>query len=194
MNYLEMATKFVGLIEALIKLRGTLSSGKLFVGALASTVSYENLSLDVVFDIRDRRGRKAVVRRRQRVRFRVNDTGIIRDVVWGEGDPLWRYSVTGARRLGVRQEGSRRAVLLALARKPNRGDEALVSTCRMVRNPVPGTLGYAESYLRDLRVDSHSGCSSREHDHHKKPTSWPCLPTRPRSPFPCVMAQTAVPT
>src|SRR3990172_296321 len=130
-------------VEQMTKATRKLSS----LGLFPPSVSYENLSLDYVFDIRDPKGKRAVIRRTQRVKFRADDAGVIRDLVWGEGDPLAGYSVVGATCAGVRQEGSRRAVLLALPRKPSRGDEALVATSRTVRDPVTGPTGYAESYV-----------------------------------------------
>ena len=114
---------------------------------LTGRLSYENLALDYVFDIRDPGGRRATIKRRQRVRFRVEDSGVIRDLVWGEGNPLAGYAVVGARCAGVRQEGSKRVVLLALPRKPSRGDQATVATSRTVRDPAVGPAGYAESWV-----------------------------------------------
>src|SRR3972149_5188898 len=130
-------------VEQMTKAVRKLSS----LSLLPPSVSYENLSLDYVFDIRDPKGKRAVIRRTQRVRFRADDAGVIRDLVWGEGDALAGYSVVGAMCVGVRQEGSRRAVLLGLPRKPSRGDEAVVATTRSVRDPVIGQMGYAESYV-----------------------------------------------
>lgn len=64
-------------------------------------IAYENLSLDIVVQIRDPRGATAVLHRRQRVRFRDQEGAIIRDLVWGDGEALARYAVKGARRLDV---------------------------------------------------------------------------------------------
>jgi hypothetical protein len=49
--------------------------------------------------------------------------------------------------VGVRQEGSTRAVLLALPSKPHKGDMVRLVSSRVVRDPVVGGSGYAESYV-----------------------------------------------
>ncbi len=151
MRLLEGLATALSSLQVLVQVMGAMTKAakelRSLVRLLPSPVSYENLSLDYVFDIRDPKGKRAIINRRQRVKFRVDDGGVIRDLVWGEGNPLAGYSVVGAKCAGVRQEGSKRAVLLALPRKPGRGDEAVVATSRKVRNPVLGPTGYAESYV-----------------------------------------------
>jgi hypothetical protein len=78
----------------------------------APATSCENLSLSISLELLDAAGKRAVIKRVQRVRFLTEDAGVVRDVVWGSGSPLAGYSSTGAKRLGVRHEGSKRVVRL----------------------------------------------------------------------------------
>lgn len=97
-------------------------------------VSYVTERLDLVLDITDRRGRRAVLRRRHQVRFVVGESGVLHEPVWGEGESLVGYRSRGARRLGVRSEGQTRAVLLALARPPAAGERVTVTSRRTIRD------------------------------------------------------------
>lgn len=110
-------------------------------------LAYENLSLDVLVEIRDPRGTTAVLQRRQRVRFRDQEGAIIRDLVWGDGEALARYAVKGARRLDVLQEGSKRVVLLGLDRRPVKGARAVVSMRRLMRNAFLQSREYFETLV-----------------------------------------------
>src|SRR5262249_10587010 len=74
--------------------------------------AYEPVWLDLVLDLTDPQGERAVLTRRQRVRFLADGGAVVRELVWGKGDQLVRYHARGARRLAVRPEGSKRAVLL----------------------------------------------------------------------------------
>src|SRR5688572_1112629 len=74
--------------------------------------SYENRLIDLTLDIRDKQGRVAVLAKRQKITTRARDV-VIRDLAWGDGELLARYSADGVRRLGVRIEGARRAIMLA---------------------------------------------------------------------------------
>ena len=111
---------------------------------LAPRMTYENVMLEAVLDICDRQGRKAVVRRKQRIRFLAEDAGLIRELVWGEGNPLADYRVQGARCLGFQREGSKSVILLTLARRPTKGEEAVISSCRLISHALTDDNGYAE--------------------------------------------------
>ena len=97
------------------------------------TTSYESLSLSIELDLCDATGELAIVRRTQRVRFLTEESGVVRAVVWGEGEPLAGYRVTGAELLSVRREGSKRVVLLGLPANPGKGETTTVRTDRTIR-------------------------------------------------------------
>lgn len=105
--------------------------------------SYENVSLSIRLTICDKRGRRAILERVQRVRFLAEEAGVVRDVVWGDGDALKSYTVSGARLLAVNREGSKQIVLLGIGHRPAQGE---VVTVRSERTIVGG-MTRAEEYL-----------------------------------------------
>lgn len=108
-----------------------------------SRTSYENLDLYIALELCDVEGKRAIVRRTQRVRFLTEETGVVRDVVWGEGDALAGYHVSGAEQLSVRREGSKKVVLLGLPTNPGKGEEMTFKTERIVK----GGFKHDEAYL-----------------------------------------------
>jgi hypothetical protein len=147
----DLVDKLVALVSGLTNLavharRLLRTAAKLRSGQTPPT-SYENVSLDIVLDIRDPKGQRAVLERRQRVRFLTSDSGAVRDLVWGEGNTLVHYTAVGARRLGVRPEGSKRAVLLALGRRPQRGEQASVRSRRVIAGGLTQPAEYWEAMV-----------------------------------------------
>lgn len=108
---------------------------------------YETLWLELVLDLQDERGERAVLQRRQRIRFLVDGGALVRELVWGEGEQLVRYHARGAHRLGVRPEGSRRAVLLDPELRPAAGDRLTLTSRRTIQGGFRGTSEYCEVYL-----------------------------------------------
>ncbi len=111
------------------------------------SLSYETLWLDLVLDLQDARGRRAVLTRRQRVRFLAPDGAVVRELLWGSGEQFVRYTVRGARRMGVRAEGSKRAVLLDPDRRPARGDRLTITSRRAIRGGFSEREEYFEALL-----------------------------------------------
>lgn len=110
-------------------------------------VPYENISLDITIDIRDAAGRTAVLSRRHVLRMLREEPVAIRDIVWGEGKPLAGYRVEGARRIDLKSEGSRRAVLLSLDRPGAMGERVVVRTRRFLESAFLDELEYFETSL-----------------------------------------------
>ncbi len=113
---------------------------RLFTGM--SGVDYENDFIDEVIDIRDRQGATAVLEKRQQVRFRRGESAILRDGIWGEGKQLARYSVVGARQVGVKHEGLRKTVLLAIEPRPIEGQPQEVRITRTMRHAFGEPTGF----------------------------------------------------
>jgi hypothetical protein len=105
---------------------------------------YENLRLTIVLDIRDRDGSHAILSRQQRVRFLVPDTGVIRDLVWGEGDQFAHYHSPHVKRLMVRPEGSRSALMLGLSHRPAKGEQASIHSRRVIEGALSQSMEYCE--------------------------------------------------
>ena len=109
--------------------------------------AYENLRLDLVLDIQDEHGRRAVLTRRQRIRLRSGGDIVVRDLVWGDGAPLARYWVAGARRLSVQPEGSRRTVLLRMAQPATRGSVQTLQSRRLIKDGLRERTEYCEALV-----------------------------------------------
>ena len=109
-------------------------------------VPYETLSLELVLDLADPEGKRAVLTRRQRIRSLTAGTLVVRETVWGEGEQLARYAVVGARRLTVLPEGSRRSVLLDPGGHTASGDCATITSRRTIR----GGFGQPEEYCETV--------------------------------------------
>lgn len=117
------------------------------IGRGQPTSSYENVTLSIELEICDGRGRKAVLRRTQRVRFLSGEAGVVRDVVWGEGRSLAGYRVEGAEQLSVRHEGSKKVVLLGLPSSPGRGEDVTLKTERTIMRGFEKDEGYLEAVV-----------------------------------------------
>ncbi len=97
-----------------------------------SAWSYTNRTIEVVVDLDGLDGRRALIRRFQEIRFHVQDPVLVRDVVWGEGRTVRDYEATGARILGMQQEGASRTVALTPTAPARAGTRARFSTRRVV--------------------------------------------------------------
>lgn len=107
--------------------------------------SYESLSLDTALELADAKGRIAYLRREQEVRFLAEEAGVVRDLVWGDGDVLARYRAHGAEMVDVRREGMKQVVWLGLPDRPARGEKAMVRSTRTIRNGFRGKEEYLET-------------------------------------------------
>lgn len=110
-------------------------------------LSYETLWLDLTFDIADARGERVVLTRRQRVRLLRPGQVTVRELFWGEGEPLVGYRARGAQRVGERFEGSKRAVLLDLDTPPRPGSCATITSRRTMRRAFLRAEEYCEAFL-----------------------------------------------
>jgi hypothetical protein len=109
--------------------------------------AYETVWLDLAFDIADPRGERVVLTRRQRVRLLRPGHVTVRELVWGEGEPLVRYQARGAQRVGERFEGSKRAVLLDLDAPSPAGNCVTITSRRTMRRAFLAAEEYCEAFL-----------------------------------------------
>jgi hypothetical protein len=151
MNVVEVASQFIAAIEAcnrvLTQSRAALKVLRPFLKRAFPDIVYENVFLEASLDIEDTRGKRAVLHRRQRVRFLINDTSVIRDLVWGEGNPIARYAVDGGRRLSIVPEGSKRAILLGVAPQPVAGTYVQVASRRVIKDGLTERSEYFEAMV-----------------------------------------------
>ncbi len=113
--------------------------------------SYDNISLALLLTIQDRRGQKAELRRRQVVEFTSMEAGVLRDLVWGDGNTLSSYKTIGARLVGKRREGSKDALLLMLPERTAAGQRTVVRSSRIVLGALTRRTEYFE-----VQVERHT--------------------------------------
>jgi hypothetical protein len=116
-------------------------------GVRRPAFAYETVWLDLAFDIRDAQGAQVVLTRRQRVRFLTHESATVRELVWGNGEPLARYSARGARRVGERFEGSKRALLLDPETRTAPGTCVTLTSQRTMRNAFLGAEEFCEAVV-----------------------------------------------
>ena len=95
---------------------------------------YEILDYDLTVDLRDKDGRLAVFRRRQKVRFLQDHVIAYQDEAWGDGEVLASYKCTPGVPVDSFQIGARRLILISLRQTKNRGDVVEFSIEREVRD------------------------------------------------------------
>jgi hypothetical protein len=134
--------------------RTVLQSVPTFLHGLASfwagdhaTVAYETIGLALRLELCDPCGARAVLTRRQRLRLLAPTGVFVREVIWGEGNQLARYSVQGARRVGLRPEGAQRAILLDPERPAGAGALLTITSRRTITAGFPATDEYCGTLL-----------------------------------------------
>jgi len=131
-------------VTAIGQLKAAAAVVRQWLPASCPQTDYENLRLDVVLDIADAHGRHAMLARRQLVRFLVADSGVVRDLIWGNGNQVARYSAHGANRLGLRPEGPLQVMLLGLPYRPVKGERVVLQSRRAIRGALQGSSEYCE--------------------------------------------------
>ncbi len=147
MNVLEGISFIVTYIEAGIGILERILSSRTRLMKLLrrhSRLAYENIFLDEELDLQDPRGERAVLYRRQRVKLLTSEPAIIRDLCWGEGNPLAHFRAQGASKLAVRREGSKSVILLALNRRGGPGETRVLRSRRLIRDEFSDPRGYFE--------------------------------------------------
>lgn len=86
------------------------------------TGMYEVLDYDVRLELLDAKGQRAVLHKRQKVRFLQDNIIAYQDKAWGDGDIFAHYSCSPGIAVDRYQEGHRYRVLISLRETKNRGD------------------------------------------------------------------------
>ncbi|MCC6269201.1 MAG: hypothetical protein IT300_16665 [Dehalococcoidia bacterium] len=152
MDILRLLTTLLSLIQRLLELdartwKGIAAAVARLIGRGDPQSSYENVSLSIELELCDTKGKRATLRRTQRVRFLAAEAGVVRDVVWGEGKSLAGYTVEGAEQLSVRHEGSKKVVLLGLPTSPGKGEDVTLKTERTILDGFRPSEGYLETVV-----------------------------------------------
>ena len=83
---------------------------------------FEVLDYDSTLELLDAKGRKAIFRRRQKVRFLQDHVIAFQDYAWGDGDVLADYKIAPGVEADRYQEGDRWNILISLRETKSRGD------------------------------------------------------------------------
>ena len=85
---------------------------------------YEILDYDSVLELQDPRGKVAVFKKRQKVRFLQDNVIAYQDYAWGDGNILADYKCSPGVPVDQYQDGFRYNILISLRETKNRGDVA----------------------------------------------------------------------
>lgn len=116
------------------------------------SVSYEVVEYDSTLELKDPKGQEAVYRKRQRVRFLVDDVVAFRDVFWGEGNLASSYRCRPGKAVDFYREGSKHYVLISLREAKHLGDVVEFNIERKVRGGFLGSNEWREVEINDPTV------------------------------------------
>ena len=98
------------------------------------TGPYEILDYEVTVELLDTKGKEAIFRKRQRVKFLQNSVIAFEDYVWGDGDILSDYRCTPGAVVDKYKEGDRWNILVSLRGTKSVGDTEQFHIEQRVRN------------------------------------------------------------
>jgi len=158
-NVVPMLTALIQRLFALLPLGQwgrVLSAGLRWGRGLLSGRSpeglYEVLDYESRLELLDIRGRKAVLYKRERVRFLQNDSIAYQDKAWGVGQIFADYKCSPGVAVDRYREGHRWQVLIALRASKKRGDIEEFHIQRTIRN---GFRQSAEDFQTDVDHQTH---------------------------------------
>lgn len=99
-----------------------------------NTDMYEILDYEAELDLTDAKGKTAIFRKHQKVKFLQNNIIAFEDYVWGDGDVLVDYQCSPGVVVDRYQEGDRWNILISLRETKSKGDIAEFYIERKVQN------------------------------------------------------------
>lgn len=106
---------------------------------------FEILDMKMALDVVDRRGRKAIYTKRERIRFLRDNIISIYDYGWGTGNTYASHRVKPGHVAERRQVGSRYRSLIILPEPQNRGDEMTFMVRRLWKGSLKGRPNWLEA-------------------------------------------------
>lgn len=97
--------------------------GKKLWRGLADEGMYEVLEHEVVLELKDSKGKRAIVRKRQKVRYRQNNIIAYQDQAWGDGRILVNYHCTPGFEADRYESGHKTQILISLREMKEKGEE-----------------------------------------------------------------------
>ncbi|MBK8025141.1 MAG: hypothetical protein IPK19_27995 [Chloroflexi bacterium] len=95
---------------------------------------YEVISYEAELELQDTRGRKAIYRKRQVVRFIQDNIIAYQDTAWGDGDIFAQYRCSPGIEVDRYREGHRYNILISLRSTKSRGDVETLQIERAIRD------------------------------------------------------------
>jgi len=95
---------------------------------------YEVLEYESVLELKDAKGRLALLSKSQRVRFLQNNIIAYQDQAWGDGDIFADYQCSPGKAVDRYREGHRYHILISLRQAKQRGDIEVFNISRKLRN------------------------------------------------------------
>lgn len=111
-----LSLPWLEILSELWKVLRTLSRG------MADEGMYEVLAYESTLEIKDRQGKRAQFRKRQRVKYLQNDIIAYQDQAWGDGDILLNYRCRPGRVVDQYRPGQKTHLLISLRDNKSKGD------------------------------------------------------------------------
>ena len=90
---------------------------------LANEGMYQVLEHEVTVELLDKKGKKAHVQKRQRMKYQQNNILAYQDQAWGDGEILLDYQCNPGKKVDEYRIGHKHFVLISLQSQKERGDE-----------------------------------------------------------------------
>ncbi len=108
--------------------------GKRIIASKAHEGMYEVLELDVRLELQDTGGQKAVLYKRERVRFQQDNIIAFQDKIWGDGEVFAHYKCSPGVAVDRYRDGYRYRILISLRETKKRGDIEEFNIERTIRD------------------------------------------------------------
>ena len=96
--------------------------------------TYEVLEHRVTLELKDTKGKKAIYRKHQRIRFTQDNVIAYQDKAWGAGEIFADYKCSPGVAVDRYKEGHRWRILISLRETKNKGDEETIHIERTILN------------------------------------------------------------
>jgi hypothetical protein len=120
---------------------------RLFFQFKPSPGTYEVLEHRVILELKDTKGKKAVYKKHQKIKFTQDNVIAYQDKAWGAGKIFADYKCSPGKAVDRYKEGHRYRVLISLRETKNKGDEEIIHIERTILN---GFTRSHESWQTDI--------------------------------------------
>ncbi len=140
-NIYQIAATSLGLnwFELVGKLWGI---GRKIVKGLSIEGVYEVLEYETTLELKDKRGEKATVRKREKVRYLQDNIIAYQDQAWGDGEILVNYRCSPGISVDRYRSGYKTHILISLREVKNKGDETNFNIAWEIRNGFLSKTGF----------------------------------------------------